>query len=292
MSSSPASRAPGRFARQTGSFSPDDVESLRPYVVNLSRGEFSTDGDMQTSKADVDAIFDRHLPAFVQESTQPVPVVIWAHGGIVSERAGADHCQQSAALVAEQRGVSAALRLGDRIPGHDEADPADRPGARGTRRSRRPCARPPGGPIRFATLDRRQDQRRAGLRATGWRSVRRRSAGPVLRRQSWAGLSACRGSFGRAGSRSAVRVPGQREQHARGHADEQIGIVGEDDHRRALRDRRERARERGRARPHLADSRDHSGRPRTVTAAAASSSTWMPAASRARPQRDPSYHQS
>ncbi len=67
---------------------PDRLEPLRPYVVNLTRGEFSTDGIMQTSRSDVDAIFDEHLPAFLQRSRQPVPVVIWAHGGIVSERAG------------------------------------------------------------------------------------------------------------------------------------------------------------------------------------------------------------
>ena len=72
---------------------PDDVEPLRPYVVNLSCGEFSRDGDMQTSAADVDAIFDEHLPAFVERTAprfapHPVPLVIWAHGGIVSERAG------------------------------------------------------------------------------------------------------------------------------------------------------------------------------------------------------------
>jgi len=72
---------------------PDDVEPLRPYVVNLSNGEFSRDGDMQTSAADVDAIFDEHLPAFVERTAprfaaHPVPLVIWAHGGIVSERAG------------------------------------------------------------------------------------------------------------------------------------------------------------------------------------------------------------
>ncbi len=65
-----------------------DLEALRPYVVNLSRGAFSDDGIMQTTAQDVDAIFDRYLPQFIQERTGPVPVVLWAHGGIVSERAG------------------------------------------------------------------------------------------------------------------------------------------------------------------------------------------------------------
>jgi len=67
---------------------PAAVEALRPYVVNLSLGEFSTDGVMQTSAYDVEAIFDRHLPAFLERTAGPVPLVIWAHGGIVSERAG------------------------------------------------------------------------------------------------------------------------------------------------------------------------------------------------------------
>ncbi len=67
---------------------PYRLEPMRPYVVNLTRGEFSTDGIMQTSKSDVDAIFDEHLPAFVQRPRHPVPLVIWAHGGIVSEKAG------------------------------------------------------------------------------------------------------------------------------------------------------------------------------------------------------------
>jgi len=64
------------------------LDDLRPHVVNLTRGEFSTDGIMQTSKADVDAIFDEHLPAFLARAKTTVPLVIWAHGGIVSEKAG------------------------------------------------------------------------------------------------------------------------------------------------------------------------------------------------------------
>ena len=65
-----------------------DLEALRPYVVNLTRGAFSDDGIMQTTAADVDKIFDEHLPRFLDGVPGPVPVVLWAHGGIVSERAG------------------------------------------------------------------------------------------------------------------------------------------------------------------------------------------------------------
>src|SRR6478735_6008163 len=64
------------------------LDALRPHVVNLTRGEFSSDGIMQTSTDDVDAIFDEHLPAYLARANGPVPLVIWAHGGIVSEKAG------------------------------------------------------------------------------------------------------------------------------------------------------------------------------------------------------------
>jgi hypothetical protein len=67
---------------------PWTLEDLRPHVVNLTRGEFSNDGIMQTSQADVDAIFDVHLPAWLARAERPGPLVIWAHGGIVSEKSG------------------------------------------------------------------------------------------------------------------------------------------------------------------------------------------------------------
>lgn len=70
----------------------DQVEALRPHVVNLTLGAFSTDGIMKSSPSDVDAIFDEHLPAFIAAERQgrsgPVPLVFWAHGGIVSEHDG------------------------------------------------------------------------------------------------------------------------------------------------------------------------------------------------------------
>ncbi|MET0863788.1 MAG: hypothetical protein ABWZ98_05590 [Nakamurella sp.] len=66
---------------------------IRPYVVNLTGGEFSRTGEMTTCVHEVDNIFDVYLPAFVcaAEKRSPgrrVPLVIWAHGGIVSESAG------------------------------------------------------------------------------------------------------------------------------------------------------------------------------------------------------------
>lgn len=67
---------------------PADLARLRPYVVNLSQGSFSSDGQYASSAADVDAIFDLHLPRFVEAAQRPVPLLIWAHGGLVNEESG------------------------------------------------------------------------------------------------------------------------------------------------------------------------------------------------------------
>ena len=83
----------GFLGRDEDDLTAEQLEQLRPYVVNLSLGAFSTDGIMQTLPSDVDAIFDEHLPAFLDAADRngvngPVPLVFWAHGGIVSERDG------------------------------------------------------------------------------------------------------------------------------------------------------------------------------------------------------------
>ncbi len=80
-------------ARGVRDFAPENLEALRPFVVNLGLGAFSSDGIMQSTQDDVDDIFDVHLPAFIERArhdgaTGPVPLLLWAHGGAVSERAG------------------------------------------------------------------------------------------------------------------------------------------------------------------------------------------------------------
>ncbi len=66
-----------------------ELVKLRPHVVNLSGGKFSSSGAFTTTKKDVDAIFATHLPAFVAEhGGRGVPVVFYAHGGLVSEQSG------------------------------------------------------------------------------------------------------------------------------------------------------------------------------------------------------------
>ncbi|MDO5751591.1 hypothetical protein [Arthrobacter sp.] len=63
-----------------------ELDALRPYVVELQNGKFATTAKLNTTKADVDAIFATHLPAFARsQGPGPVQVVFWAHGGLVSE---------------------------------------------------------------------------------------------------------------------------------------------------------------------------------------------------------------
>ena len=66
-----------------------ELDRLRPHVVNLSGGTFSSTGAFKTTKKDVDAIFATYLPAFVAEHAGTVvPVVFYAHGGLVDEQSG------------------------------------------------------------------------------------------------------------------------------------------------------------------------------------------------------------
>jgi len=68
----------------------DIKETLRPHVVNLTEGRFSTGGLFETSRDDVDALFGEHLEQAVagHGPGDPLRLVIWAHGGLVRERAG------------------------------------------------------------------------------------------------------------------------------------------------------------------------------------------------------------
>lgn len=68
----------------------DLKEALRPHAINLSRGRFSSSGRYQTTADDVDAIFGEDLERAVagRDATNPLRLVIWAHGGLVDEAAG------------------------------------------------------------------------------------------------------------------------------------------------------------------------------------------------------------
>jgi hypothetical protein len=72
------------------SFSPAELDALRPHVVNLSEGTFKQSGIYSTTEVDVDSIVREHIPRWIrnQPGDQPLRVAIWAHGGLVGERDG------------------------------------------------------------------------------------------------------------------------------------------------------------------------------------------------------------
>ena len=67
------------------------LRSLRPHVVNLSDGTFARSGQYTTLPSDVDEIFNTHLPSWMNnraDASQSARVMIWAHGGLIGEKAG------------------------------------------------------------------------------------------------------------------------------------------------------------------------------------------------------------
>ncbi len=80
----PASRGADEFDAAT-------LHALRPHVVNLSGGKFSSSGTFQTAEEDVDRIFSEHLPAALAEASaagRPLRILFWAHGGLTDEKSG------------------------------------------------------------------------------------------------------------------------------------------------------------------------------------------------------------
>lgn len=64
-------------------------EALRPHVVNLNMGQLSAEGEWKTSRDDVDAIFEEHLPKALARGVQKkLRIVFFAHGGLVKESLG------------------------------------------------------------------------------------------------------------------------------------------------------------------------------------------------------------
>lgn len=65
------------------------LAALRPHVVTLHDGRFAGGGELPTTEADVDRIFDRHLVDWQREHPgQPLRIMLWAHGGLVDEANG------------------------------------------------------------------------------------------------------------------------------------------------------------------------------------------------------------
>jgi len=78
------------LARGDSGLGAAQLAALRPHLVNLNAGQFSSDGEYKTAPEEVDAIFEQHLPqalAAVPEG-QKLRLVFWAHGGLVSESRG------------------------------------------------------------------------------------------------------------------------------------------------------------------------------------------------------------
>lgn len=81
-----ASRGPGLDAAA--------LAALRPHLINLTLGRLSPQGEASSTAGDVDALFEQHLPRWLQENPaaagRPRRIVFFAHGGLVSEGAGLD----------------------------------------------------------------------------------------------------------------------------------------------------------------------------------------------------------
>jgi hypothetical protein len=87
-----------RWIPRDSGLSGDQLRALHPHVVSMKDGELSKglgvlptdDRDFRTTQADLAEVFRTHLPAFVAGQTQPgpVPLVIYAHGGLVDKGQG------------------------------------------------------------------------------------------------------------------------------------------------------------------------------------------------------------
>jgi hypothetical protein len=69
-----------------------ELDALRPHVINLRNGMLATtaagEGEYFTTSQDLEAIFESHLPAFAADHGGTVPLVLFAHGGLVTEANG------------------------------------------------------------------------------------------------------------------------------------------------------------------------------------------------------------
>lgn len=92
------SRQADRDAERGATLTPVQAQGLRPHLVNLSMGAFSSGGEWTTTRADVDAIFADHLPRALQAARakgQPLRLVFQAHGGLNNEATGLAIAQKS-----------------------------------------------------------------------------------------------------------------------------------------------------------------------------------------------------
>jgi len=74
--------------RRGSAFGPADFSLLRRHTINFNAGSFSSDGLLQTNSHDVEAIFGEFIPQWIahRDSDEPPRIVLYAHGGLVSEQ--------------------------------------------------------------------------------------------------------------------------------------------------------------------------------------------------------------
>ena len=86
-----AARDAGLSEARDSGLTTGQIAAMRPHLINLTTGRFSSTGEVTTSPADVDAMFEEHLPKALQAAVaegQPLRIVFYAHGGLVSESRG------------------------------------------------------------------------------------------------------------------------------------------------------------------------------------------------------------
>ncbi|HRO16377.1 MAG TPA: N-acetylmuramoyl-L-alanine amidase, partial [Paracoccus sp. (in: a-proteobacteria)] len=85
---------PGSAASRSGARADPELSAFADHWINLDRGRFSAEGRLTTSQADVDRIFRERLPAEIERAKaqgQPLNLLFYAHGGLVSEDVGITH---------------------------------------------------------------------------------------------------------------------------------------------------------------------------------------------------------
>lgn len=73
-----------------GGLTPEQLRRLRPHVINLRNGDLTQSGVYWTLPQDVDDLVNVHLKRAYEakDAEQPFRVVLYAHGGLVSEEVG------------------------------------------------------------------------------------------------------------------------------------------------------------------------------------------------------------
>lgn len=81
----------GGGAASAATMGPEQIDALRPYVLNMRMGRFSTSGLMTSSPSDIDRIVNEHMAAAAKAAEargEVLRVVLFAHGGLVKESKG------------------------------------------------------------------------------------------------------------------------------------------------------------------------------------------------------------